>query len=107
MSLLMSDLRYRIEGTEGMAEGEITWPKYPERVPSPLRFTTTASAEWHECKWDRVWFPDAFEGIMAQLLIAIENDAEPAVSGRDNLKTMALVDACYESAREHKVVTLN
>lgn len=25
---------------------------------------------------------------------------------RDNLKTMALVDACYESAREHKVIHL-
>ena len=89
-----------------MAEGEITWPKYPERVPSGLRFTTTAADQWHVCEWDRVWFPDAFEGTMAQLLIALESGAEPAISGRDNLKTMALVDAAYESSREHKVVEL-
>jgi len=27
---------------------------------------------------------------MAQLLIALETNTEPAISGRDNLKTMAL-----------------
>ena len=36
----------------------------------------------------------------------LENGTEPALSGRDNLNTMALVDACYKSAREHRAVEL-
>jgi hypothetical protein len=32
---------------------------------------------------------------MAQLLCALEDGTEPEISGRDNLKTMALVEACY------------
>jgi len=43
---------------------------------------------------------------MAQLLIALESKTEPAISGRDNLKTMALVDAGYRSAAEHRAVAL-
>jgi hypothetical protein len=41
---------------------------------------------------------------MAQLLCALEEDREPEISGRDNLKTMALVDACYLSALQHRAV---
>ena len=45
-------------------------------------------------------------GTMAQLLIAIETGEEPAISGRDNLRTMALVDAAYQSASEHCAISL-
>ena len=41
---------------------------------------------------------------MAQLLIALETGGEPAIGGRDNLKTMALVEAAYRSAGEHRAV---
>ena len=50
--------------------------------------------------------PSAFVGTMAQLLVALENREEPEISGQDNLKTMALVDACYLSAREHRAVAI-
>ena len=43
---------------------------------------------------------------MAQLLVAIEQGTEPSVSGRDNLNTMALVEAGYRSAAEHRAVAL-
>jgi predicted dehydrogenase len=43
---------------------------------------------------------------MAQLLVGIEEKTEPEISGQDNLKTMALVDACYLSAKEHRAVEL-
>jgi len=43
---------------------------------------------------------------MAQLLCAIEDGTEPEINGRDNLRTMALVDAAYLSAREHRAVDL-
>jgi predicted dehydrogenase len=41
---------------------------------------------------------------MAQLLCALEQDREPEISGRENLGTMAVVDACYRSAREKRAV---
>ena len=43
---------------------------------------------------------------MAGLLCALESGDEPDIGGRDNLKTMALVDACYRSAAEHRAVDL-
>ncbi len=55
-------------------------------------------------RWDAVWFPDAFAGPMAELLCALEEDRQPSLCGRDNLHTMALVEACYTSAREHRAV---
>lgn len=101
-------IRYRVEGTTGMARGTIGWPKYPERSPSTLDFTTTARGpEWLEPRWDAVWFPDAFVGPMAELLIALEEGRGNELDGSDNLRTMALVEACYQSASEHRAVEPN
>ena len=99
-------IRWRIEGTTGMARGTIGWPSYPTRTPSTLDYTTIASPEWHQPRWEEVWFPDAFVGPMAQLLCALEDQTIPEISAEDNLKTMALVEACYVSAREHRAVEL-
>ena len=33
-------IRWRVEGTKGMARGTIGWPNYPERTPSTIDFTT-------------------------------------------------------------------
>ena len=43
---------------------------------------------------------------MAQLLVAIETGSEPEIGGRDNLATMALVEAAYLSASRHCAVAL-
>lgn len=100
-------IRWRVEGTQGMARGTIGWPSYPERTPSTLDFTTTARpGYWFQPRWKEVWFPDAFVGPMAQLLVALENGTEPEINGRGNLKTMALVEACYRSAEEHRAVPI-
>lgn len=100
-------IRWRVEGTEGLARGTIGWPDYPERTPSTVDWTTTQDdGRWHSPRWSEVWFPDAFAGPMADLLCALEAERPPHVSGDDNLHTMALVDACYLSAREHRVVEL-
>lgn len=97
-------LRWRIEGTEGLAIGEIGWVKDPYTSPSTVRYATKGDAQFHSPTWRESWFPDAFAGTMAQLLIAIESGGEPVISGRDNLKTMALVDAAYRSAEEHRAI---
>ena len=33
-------IRWRVEGTDGLARGTIGWPSYPARTPSTLDFTT-------------------------------------------------------------------
>ena len=47
-------------------------------------------------EWDR----------LTAFLVALEAGREPAVSGRRNLGTMELVEACYRSAEENRVVEL-
>ena len=99
-------INWRVEGTEGLAKGTIGWPFYPEPTPSTIDFTSTKLDGWQKPRWNEVWFPDAFAGPMAQLLWAIETDTEPEIGGRDNLHTMALIDACYLSVKEHRAVEI-
>ncbi|MFO0936689.1 MAG: Gfo/Idh/MocA family oxidoreductase [Gemmataceae bacterium] len=98
-------IRWRIEGTTGLAEGTIGWPGYPARVPSTLCYSTTMSNGWVKPTWNEVWFPDAFVGTMAQLLCAVENGVEPEIGGRDNLETLALCEAVFAGARDHRVTS--
>jgi len=99
-------IRWRVEGTEGLARGTLGWPGYPARVPSTLDYSTTTSNGWIQPRWPEVWFPDAFAGTMAQLLIAVETGSEPEISGRDNLQTIALCEAVFAGARDHRVTTV-
>jgi len=100
-------IHWRVEGTRGLARGTIGWPDYPTRRPSTLDFTTALRpGYWFQPRWKEVWFPDAFVGTMAQLLCAMEEGLEPEISGADNLKTMALVEACYQSVREHRAIAI-
>jgi predicted dehydrogenase len=97
-------IRWRIEGFDGLAVGEIGWCKDPYTTPSTIRYARKGDSTFYHPTWTESWFPDAFVGTMAQLLIAVESGTEPAISGRDNLKTMALVDAGYLSAHEHRAI---
>ncbi|MTI60526.1 MAG: Gfo/Idh/MocA family oxidoreductase [Firmicutes bacterium] len=97
-------IKWRVEGLDGMAQGYIGWC-YDERTPSTMEFTCKQIPnQWIRPEWDMVWFPDAFRGTMAQLLRAVENDTEPEISGKDNLHTMAAIDACYLSIKEERTV---
>ncbi|MCE9519186.1 MAG: Gfo/Idh/MocA family oxidoreductase [Verrucomicrobia bacterium] len=97
-------IKWRIEGMNGLAIGDIGWCQEPFSTPSTIRYASKGDVHFHEPHWLESWFPDAFAGTMGQLLIAIETGTTPAISGRDNLKTMALVDAAYLSAAEHRLV---
>ena len=100
-------IRWRVEGTQGTARGTIGWPSYPTRTPSTLDYTTLRNpGVWVQPRWPEVWFPDAFVGTMAQLLCALEDGGAPEISGRDNLETVALCEAVYAAAREHRVTTV-
>jgi len=100
-------IRWRIEGTEGLMQGTIGWPKYPAREPSTLDFSTQRQpGMWFRPRWNDVWFPDAFVGTMAQLLVAVEDGTEPEISGRDNVETVALCEAVFAAATQHRVTTV-
>ncbi len=100
-------IRWRVEGTEGMARGTIGWPSYPAPMPSTLDYTTCREPGfWFQPRWPEVWFPDAFAGTMSQLLCALESGTEPEISGRDNLETIALCEAVVIAAREHRGVEM-
>jgi predicted dehydrogenase len=99
-------IKWRVEGTDGLAQGTIGWPGYPNKVPSTIRYATKRQPGcWIEPKWSEAWFPDAFEGPMGELLAAIAEDRAPVIGARDNLNTMALVEACYRSLDEHRPVS--
>lgn len=101
-------IKWRVEGLEGMAQGTINWPKFPERAPSTLEFTSKKIPnQWIRPTWEKAWFPDAFQGTMAQLLCAVENNTEPEISGQDNLKTMAAIEACYRSIEEKRTIAFS
>jgi predicted dehydrogenase len=97
-------IRWRVEGTRGLAVGTIGWPGWPERVPSTLDYTTLDEpGVWQRPRWPEAWFPDGFVGPMAGLLRAIETGAEPDISGADNLRTIALCEAVLRGSTEHRV----
>lgn len=100
-------IRWRIEGLDGLAIGDIGWCKDPYTSPSTIRYASKGDKEFHQPKWTESWFPDAFAGTMGQLLIALETGKAPAISGRDNLKTMALVDAAYASALQFRSIGID
>jgi predicted dehydrogenase len=97
-------IQWRIEGTHGLAIGDIGWCKDPYTTPSTIRYAARGMQSFATPTWTESWFPDAFIGTMAQLLIALETGREPAISGRDNLKTMALVEAAYLSAASFRSI---
>ncbi|AMV39617.1 Gfo/Idh/MocA family protein [Planctomyces sp. SH-PL62] len=101
-------VRWRFEGTEGLAMGTIGWPSWPRRSPSTLDYATIGDAgAWRRPRWPQAWFPDAFAGTMAGLLLALETGGVPDISGRDNLKTIALCEAVLSAATEHRVVSFD
>lgn len=100
-------IEWRVEGTEGIAKGTIGWPKYPDGAPSTIDYTLRAeNGAWHAPRWPEQWFPQAFIGTMGQLMKAIETGSEPEIGGKDNLRTMALVEAAYRSAERGQAVEL-
>jgi predicted dehydrogenase len=101
-------IKWRVEGTDGLAEGTIGWPDYPAGSPSTLRYCCRASSgKWVSPTWSTRWFPDAFKGPMEQLQYALATNTEPFLSGLDNVKTMALVEAAYRSVDQKRAVSIS
>ena len=96
--------RFRIEGLDGIARGCIGWT---DQGFSTLEYTTREAPDaWISPAFTRKWFPDAFLATMNELFCAIEDGREASISGRDNLRTLRLVEAGYRSAAERRTVLL-
>lgn len=105
-------IKWRVEGTEGVAEGTIGWPDYPAGSPSTLRYASRKTpggtgGAWVQPQWTTRWFPQAFAGVMEQLQWALHSGEPPLLDVADNVKTMALVEAGYRSLEEKRAVALS
>lgn len=99
-------IKWRVEGTDGVAQGTIGWP---DVSPSTLTYASkkTTGGKWVSPKWETMWFPHAFIGVMEQLQYAIQSGEPPALSVADNVKTVALIEAGYKSIDEGRTVRLS
>jgi predicted dehydrogenase len=100
-------IQWRVEATRGVAKGTIGWAESYESASTIDYALHAQPGTWHRPRWQERWFPQAFIGTMAQLLCAVESGAEPEISGHDNLKTMALIEAAYRSVDEQRSVRLD
>ena len=99
--------RFRFEGTDGTVIGDFhLFSGSAAGDPTRLRVRSDAIAADAEIylRVPELRVPHSFIGPMASLMCAIEDDGEPDPGGRDNLDTIALVWACYHSARSGQAV---
>ena len=99
----------RVEGTEGVAIRRLgLLLNYPEGVPDEFRYTIRGEGPgggWRTAEFAQSWYPDAFVGTMSSLMRAVNGEIDrPETDVRDNLKTLKVVFAAYESMCESRVV---
>lgn len=98
---------YRIRGTEGAIEGTIgLLYDYPDGRDDTLELRRTGEPPRAFDLAGARWIPDAFLGPMGDLMDAIATDREPITSGRDNLRTLAVAFATYQSAAERRSIPI-
>jgi predicted dehydrogenase len=91
---------FRLEGSEGTVRGTLgLLYDYPRGRPDTVElFSRTLPTDgWLSYPVTKRWLPDAFVGPMAGLLRWIETGEPAATAAADNLGTLALVEALYQS----------
>lgn len=100
---------FRIDGTEGSIRGTIgLMYNYPVGRADTLELNSRVipTDGWLSYPVMSRWIPSAFIGPMASLLRAVSRGIKPATDASDNLGTLRLLHALYESGDSHKVVAL-
>ena len=89
----------KVEGTEGAAIAKMGVNlNYPDGEPDELTIVT-GRGEWEFVPLRGSWFLEAFEGPMSNVQRFTAGDDAALVSSVDDaLRTMAVVEACYESS---------
>lgn len=90
----------RVEGTHAAARAKMGVNlNYPHGEPDELEFCERGSVEWIAVPLRGSWFPDAFDGPMSNLQRVVVGEDGPLLSSVDDaIRTMTLVEACYESS---------
>ena len=98
--------RVRVLGTEGVVSGTMGLSyDYPHGRADTVRWSAHDDpGGGFETDLPGRWIPEGFVGPISSLMAAIDEDAEPPASGRDNLHTLRLVNAAYLSAAENRSV---
>ncbi len=93
----MSQLK--IEGTRGALVASMGVNlDYPRGRPDTLE-VCQVNGDWQQIPVQGSWFPDAFGGTMSNLQRYVAGEDEVLVTRvEDAIRTMALVEACYESS---------
>jgi len=100
-------IEWRVEGLDGVAIGDIGWCKDPYTSPSSIRHARKGDDGFQNPALEGSWFPDAFGGTMGDVFKALDTGGPCALSGRDNLGTLALIEAAQVSVREHRAVGIS
>ena len=100
-------IEWRVEGMNGVAIGDIGWCKDPYTSPSSIRHASKGYDDFKRPALEGSWFPDAFGGTMGDVFTALETGEPCALSARDNLGTLALIEAAQLSVHEHRAVSLS
>ncbi len=94
-----------VEGTLGAVR--LTWGvnlSYPSGPPDTM--TMFSDEAWRAVPLRGSWFTEAFEGPMSNLQRVVAGEDSALVSSVDDaIKTMAIVEACYESS-EHGAIPI-
>jgi predicted dehydrogenase len=98
----------RVEGTQATLRGRFgLWDHYPTPAPSHVEWKRHDSDEWIVLSSTATWLPDAFSGPMTAMLHSIETGAAHPTSWADHLKTLAIVEAMYESSQSRRTIRLD
>ena len=89
----------KVEGAEGAAIAKMGVNlNYPDGEPDQLTIARVGG-EWESVPLRGSWFIEAFEGPMSNVQRFVAGDDDALVSSvEDAYKTMAVVEACYESS---------
>ncbi len=90
----------RIDGQNGAAYVKLgLLLNYPEGEPEEVHVKTEGTG-WTAVPMNGRWFPDAFVGVMSNLQrVAAGEDRHLHTSVEDAARTMALVEACWQSSQ--------
>jgi predicted dehydrogenase len=86
-----------IQGTKGAITGDSSSMCVATLHPQPCRIYPEVRGSW---------FPDAFGHAMVHFIDALESGRPFLCEARDNLKTIAIIEAAYRSAEEGRAVDI-